>query len=177
MALPSPQPTLPTCPAQRNWIRHNPYCPSTVLFFVAHSMIYTEWKISTYWSACFGRRVPNSLIRSLILNLLLLSTEKKQKINFRWPGVDFSYEIFADSPCRPTFSPQICAIKLGIGERRKWIELSLWTSLSEKRMRNRPLNAGLVLVHNTNGSITQRPLFRFSTIKFKSNLDMTWITD
>ena len=54
------------------------------------------------------------------------------------PGVDFSYVIFADWPCRPTLSPQIRAIKLGIGERRKWIELSLWTSLSEKCTRNRP---------------------------------------
>ena len=89
----------------------------------------------------------HALLMSVSSSASLLQTATKEP-DIDWPelpssppGVDFSYEIFANSPCRPTFLPQICAIKLGIGERRKWIELSLWTSLSEKRMRNRPLGS------------------------------------
>ena len=60
------------------------------------------------------------------------------------PGVDFSIERFA---VRPTFSHEFVAKKLGIVEQRNWIERSLWTSLSEKRTRNRPKLDSMVRCH------------------------------
>ena len=64
------------------------------------------------------------------------------------PGVDFSYAIFALSPCRQTFSLQSRVKKLGMGKWKKGIELSQWSLLSEKRSRNLPL-AGKPLVKCT----------------------------
>ena len=53
-------------------------------------------------------------------------------------GVDFSIAIVGRFVVRRSFSQLFVAQKLGIGERRHLIELSLWMSLNEKRMRNRP---------------------------------------
>ena len=43
----------------------------------------------------------------------------------RKPGVNFSYTIFAHSPCGPTFLHKLEAKNLDLGEQQKWIELSL----------------------------------------------------
>ena len=55
------------------------------------------------------------------------------------PGVDFSIVKVERFAVRPPFSQLFVAQKLGVGERRNWIDRSLWRSLSEKRTRNRPL--------------------------------------
>ena len=55
------------------------------------------------------------------------------------PGVDFSYAIFADLPCRPTFLHKFEAKKLYVGEWQKWIKLTLLIFSSAPSSRNRPL--------------------------------------
>ena len=77
----------------------------------------------------------NYLIPGLAWDLNGLTFTEQQTVS---PGVDFSQVEIVDVTVRPRFLLQICAKKLGIGERGKWIELSLWTSPSKKRTRNRP---------------------------------------
>ena len=54
------------------------------------------------------------------------------------PGVDFSYDIVALLPSHRIFLHLFVAQKLGVGEWRHLIELSLWMSLNENCTRNRP---------------------------------------
>ena len=50
------------------------------IFILFEPILKKSEKLTTYWSCCFGRSVPNSLILSLILNLRRRSTESKNVV-------------------------------------------------------------------------------------------------
>ena len=76
-----------------------------------------------------NRIFKNSIIKSFLKWKLAIRSRQ---------GVDFSIVKLSGFALHKTFALQIRAKKLDVGERRKWIELSLWLSLSENRTRNWP---------------------------------------